>query len=85
MEGNPYAALVQMFRQDVGEQFPVQFRIGKVQTENPLSVDVAGALQTRESLVFTTPDSTYEQGAELLLIPIEEEQRYIVLAQVYGL
>lgn len=85
MEDNPFAALVRTIREDNDERLPAAFRVGTVQAESPISIDIGGALQERAALVFTSPEPYYERGSKLLLIPIEDEQRYIVLGRLYGL
>ena len=166
MEDNPYSSMINMFRGDATDTRPVIWRIGTVLTENPLTVDINGAVQDESALVFTRPpyadyidleiDDTslryddlnetiqhtltvephthtatvsssvaatvsidlatlayqhtaiqphnhtgvteghkhtgrvknwmpkYEKGTSLLLLPIEDEQRYIVIARLYG-
>jgi len=127
MEDNPYSALVGLMRVSAKESTPVAFRIGVVVNEDPLSIDIGGALQEAEALVHattspfvevtvdteiatTTPHShsggdqssvtvnphahsarvtnklpRFFRGESLLLVPIEDEQRYIVLARLVGL
>ena len=128
MEENPYSAFIGAIRKETENIMPAIFRTGIVANEDPLAVDIGGALQGRTSLVYATPspfvavevDPTtlqyndlpagegphthpgvtedhihtarvtnllpiFKRGENLLLIPIEEEQRYIVLARLVGL
>ena len=108
MEDDPYSKFVDMMRSDNKEITPPFLRIGTVASENPLTVDIGGALQEQNALVFaealpavavtvgtaeahyhsadvSVKPPKYDRGDKLLLIPIEEEQRYIVLARLVGL
>jgi len=126
MEDNPYSKFISVMQDTAGGMLPAVFRFGTVVTANPLSVDIGGALQTQDALVFATPSPfvevevdmttlrydcipevphnhigitedhnhtarvtrglpTFQKGDKLLLIPIEEEQRYIVLSRLVGL
>lgn len=85
MQDNPYAAIVNMFRDDTDERLPVSFRTGTVNGSSPISIDIGGALQEGSALVFTTENPYFERGQKVLLIPMEEEQRYIVLTRLVGL
>ena len=85
MEGNPYSAFVDLMHGCANEILPVGYRIGTVTSKSPLKVDIGGAVQERDALIFTSSAPSFEQGETLLMIPIENEQRYIILARLFGL
>lgn len=85
MQDNPFASIVNMVRGDTDDRLPVSFRIGTINSSSPISVDIGGALQERDALVFTTENPYFERGQKVLLLPIEEEQRYIVLTRLVGI
>lgn len=82
MQENPFSMIVQMVREDNKSQIPVTFRFGQVISTIPLKVDVAGTVQETDSLLKNKILSTFEVGDKLLLVPIEDEQRYIILCKV---
>jgi len=84
MEGNPYAVLLQTLRKDADARIPVSFRFGTVITADPLRIEVAGTVQEAEDLIKNAALSEFAVGDSLLLVPIENEQRYIILCRVVG-
>lgn len=82
MEENPYSLLLKNIRNDIRKRIPPAFRLGTVIETNPLRIDVAGTVQTNESLLKSEGLDIFTRGERLLLIPIEEEQRYIILCKV---
>ena len=85
MQDNPFSKIVSIMRDNAHEVSPTSFRIGKVISEYPISIDIGGAVQKTDSLVFTTEYPSFRTGEKVLMIPIEEEQRYIVITRVVGL
>ena len=108
MEDNPFSALVGIMRNEAEGAAPAAWRIGKVASDSPLSIEVGGAAQDSGSLVAAYAPSRvavsvdeseshshaaegeaeaprYRRGDMVLLLPIEEEQRYIILAKLVGL
>jgi hypothetical protein len=80
MENNPFTTMVQAIRDD--NKTPAAYRIGTVKSISPLEVDVAGTIQDHDSLLKNEMIITFEFGDRLLLIPIDDEQRYIILCKV---
>ncbi len=80
MEGNPFASIVQIIRDD--NKAPVFYRLGIVSSDDPLMVDVAGTTQDNSSLIKNGMMVSFEVGDRLLLLPIEDEQRYIIICKV---
>ena len=82
MEENPYSLLLKNIRNDIRKRIPPAFRLGTVIGINPLRIDVVGTVQTNEFLLKNEGLDIFTRGEKLLLIPIEEEQRYIILCKV---
>lgn len=84
MEDNPFAALVKNIREDNKSQIPVSLRLGTVLSAVPLELDVAGTVQDQSSLLKNDLLTHFTRGDRLLLAPIEDEQRYIIICKVVG-
>ena len=82
MEDNPFTKLVEVIRGDSKSQIPVMFRFGTVLSVNPLRLEVAGTVQDESSLQKNSQLSYFTVGDRLFLVPIEDEQRYIILCKV---
>lgn len=82
MEGNPYAILLQALRGDTDTRIPVSFRFGTVISADPLQVEAAGTIQEADDLLKNAVLEEFSIGDGLLLVPIESEQRYIILCKV---
>ncbi len=80
MSDNPFSKIVTVIRED--NKAPAGYRFGTVTSVSPLTVDVAGNSQDDSSLLKNYALVSFEIGDRLLLIPIEDEQRYIVLCKV---
>lgn len=82
MQDNPYSKLVQALRQDKLDTLPATFREGKVISINPLRIEVAGNIQLKEDLKKNSGLSPLEVGDRCLLVPLEDEQQYLILCKV---
>ncbi|MDF2511002.1 MAG: hypothetical protein K0S04_868 [Herbinix sp.] len=82
MENNPFLSMVQNIRDDNRLQTSVSYRLGTVASVTPFTVDVAGIRQQANSLLKNHLITDFEVGSQLLLFPIENEQRYIILCRV---
>ncbi len=82
MQDNPFSAMVRAIREDNKSQLPVLFRLGTVTSVNPLRIDVAGLIQSGRDLLKNNILNYFEPGDCLLLTPIEDEQRYIIICKV---
>jgi uncharacterized protein involved in copper resistance len=82
MANNPFMSTVQSIRRDYKSQTSAAYRIGTVTSVIPLSVDVAGTSQNSSELLKNDMLYDLELGDRLLLLPIEDEQRYIILCRV---
>lgn len=88
MEDSPFAALVEVFRGGDGETGLVMGRVLSWPTveapEMAHKVLVGGNTQERGALLRNEALGEYglAAGDEVLLLPIEEEQRYVILCKV---
>jgi len=82
MEDNPYVLFIQKICEQIKKMQPVNIRMGEVTSVGPLKLVVAGTVQTSEALLKNKALATLEIGDQLLLIPIEDEQRYIIVCKV---
>jgi hypothetical protein len=81
MENNPFASVVKNIRNDSKAQVPALYRIGTVESVNPFIVNVVGIVHDNTSFYKNTLLVNFLIGDQLLLIPIEDEQRYIILCK----
>lgn len=79
---NPFLNVIKSIREDNKTQAPAYYRLGTVTSILPLKVDVAGAIQDDSSLLKNSEIAYLEIGNRLLLIPIEDEQRYVIVCKV---
>lgn len=85
MEDNPFLTMVKTIRQVSKSQIPANFRFCTVVKADPLQLDVAGTIQDKDSVLKNSTINTFAEGDMLLLVPIEEEQRYIILCKVVSI
>lgn len=79
---NPFSSVVQEMLHYNKSKNPASFRMGTVLSEVPLKVDVAGLIHDNRSLLKNSSLNILYSGDRLLLVPIEEEQRYIIICKV---
>ena len=82
MESNPFSALVEAIREDSQKRIPAYYRFGNIVSENPLKVNVGGIIQDSGALFKNASLSYFNEGDRVLLIPIEDEQRYVIVCKV---
>ena len=82
MENNPFVSFVSRIRQDTQENQPILCRFGRVMHTNPLEVETEGITLSGSELVKSSHLTSFEAGDTLLLLPIENEQRHIILVKV---
>lgn len=82
MQDNPYSELVRVLRQDAKEQFPTNYRFGKVVSAIPLRLEVAGTIQEKKDLRKSSELPTLLVGDICFLVPMEDEQKYLILCKV---
>ena len=90
MEDNPYFKLAEMLKHQASSS-KGDLTLGKVITapdednpDRPLIVAVGGTLQEREDLLLNTELDPlgFAAGDQLLMLPIDEAQRYIIICKV---
>ncbi len=84
MEDNPYVELLQMMRQQGKSQIPVTIRFGTIISANPLKVDVGNTVQEKDDLLKNADIGELHSGDTVLLVPIEDNQRHIIICRVVG-
>ena len=89
MEDNPFSAMVAMVRNMSRDQVPASYRFGTViyRITDPKPIKILVAEQELELELFLRSNSvgtitSQNAGDTLLLVPIEDEQRYIILCKV---
>jgi hypothetical protein len=82
MENNPFTSVIKNIREYGKTQMPAIYRLGNVISVAPLIVEVAGMSQEDDVLLKNDLILQLKIGDELLLFPIEEEQRFIILCKV---
>ena len=82
MEVNPYTELVKKLREDAANRTPVFLRFGKVTSTDPLKVEVSGTVQEKTNFLKDQRITSFEIDDNLLLLPIEEDQRFIIICKV---
>ena len=82
MEDNPFTQMIKNIRKDNQTQIPAAIRIGTVTSVTPFILDVAGTIQDENSVLKNSLITSFMTGDMLLLVPVEEEQRYIIICKV---
>ncbi|MFZ7103366.1 MAG: DUF2577 family protein [Peptococcaceae bacterium] len=85
MEGNPYAELVKNIREDLKAQTPVAYCFGTVVNIDPLKIEVSGTVQESFDLLRSNIVVGLNKGDSVLLLPIEDQQRFIILCKVVSI
>ena len=85
MEDNPFVTMIKAITQVSKSQIPAAFRFGTVASINPLRLDVAGTTQDESAILKNNLIDNFMLGDRLLLAPIEDEQRYIILCKVVSI
>ncbi len=82
MEDNPYQKLLIMIRAQASGQVPVTFRFGTVISVSPLKIEVSDTVQTADDLLKNNAIGVLNSGDSVLLVPFEEDQRFIILCKL---
>ena len=82
MEDNPYIKLINRIKAENESNFPTMYRLGKVNSVEPLKIEVDNLILEKEDFLKNSNIQIFYQGEILLLIPIEQEQRYVIVAKV---
>lgn len=82
MEDNPFLKLVNRIKNENESNYPTTHRFGTVNSSNPLKIEIEGLTFESEELLKSSHLISFKIGEELLLIPIENGQRYVIIAKV---
>ena len=91
MQEDPYQALVQVMRAQSRETQPAGLTLGQVTSwpsedrpDRPHKVVVADTIQEQEDLYQNAALGRYglSAGDQVLLLPVEESQRYLIICKV---
>lgn len=86
MEDNPYSMLLNIIRGDAADRQAPSFFIGTVIKRDPLQIDVAGLTQDKTTLrINYSIRNSLGKGDEVLLLPYEDQQRFIAICKVVSL
>jgi hypothetical protein len=83
MNDNPFSSVVKTIRED--NKSPESYRLGTVTSVSPLIVEVSGTSQDESDLLKNDTLTSFEIGDRLFLVPIENEQRYIIICKVVNI
>ncbi len=84
MEDNPYSKFFELIKTQAVSQIPITFRFGTVVSTTPLKIEVSNTVQTAADLLKSDSIHELRRGDSVLLIPFEEDQRFIILCKVVG-
>lgn len=82
MEDNPYTKLLSLVKEQAAEQIPITFRFGNVMSVTPLKVEVSSTVQSAQDLLKGDSLGELHAGDSVLMIPLEENQRFLILCKV---
>ncbi|WP_312695607.1 DUF2577 family protein [Caproiciproducens sp.] len=82
MEDNPYSKLLALVSEQAGKQIPITFRFGTVLSAAPLKIEVSNTVQSSSDLLKSNAIGELHSGDTILLIPFEENQRFLILCKV---
>lgn len=84
MRESPYSGILNMIGDRAKGQIPVSFRPGKVTGTDPLKVMVSETEQSGSSLVKNASIGELNTGDDVMLVPLDGDQRFLVLCKVVG-
>lgn len=82
VEDNPYIKLIKRINKENKSSYPTMYRFGRVMSINPLKIDVENLMLEKDDFLKNSNITIFYIGDTLLLIPIEDEQRYVIVAKV---
>ena len=82
MYDNPYSALISIFRRDADERAGSPSTVGTVLSVSPLRISMSG-ITLEPAQLFKNPEiSNLEKGNTVLLVPLENRQRFLMVCKV---
>lgn len=82
LQENPYSGILKIVKDNAAKQIPAVVRFGTVTSVSPLKILVQGLEQSGNALIRNPDISEFKAGDAVLLIPVDSEQKYIVLCKV---
>lgn len=82
MQGNPYSAILKLMGDQGEERIPEPYYIGKVESVNPLSVSFSNTVQKGSDLFKNANIGELFSGDTVFLVPINDNQQFIILCKV---
>lgn len=82
MSESPYSGFINMCREEARGQIPASFLFGKVVSANPLAVTVSKTNQSGSNLLKSASLGLLMPDDDVLLIPLENNQKFLVLCKV---
>ncbi len=82
MEDNPYSKILSLIKRQTGEQIPTVFRFGTVLSAVPLKIEVSNTVQEGSDLLKSSSIGELFSGDTVLLVPLDEDQRFLILCKV---
>lgn len=82
MEDNPYIKLIKRIIEENKSSYPTTYRFGRVMSINPLKIEVDNLTLDKDDFLKNSNITIFYIGDTLLLTPIEDEQRFVIVAKV---
>lgn len=82
MEDNPFVGFITKIREDSRANYPTMHRFGRIVSTQPIQVEVDDTIYEESDLLKNDSITNFTVNDNVLLLPIEEEQRYIILLKV---
>lgn len=84
MMDDPYSGIIRLLREEAGGQVPVYFRFGTVQSADPLRISVGQTEQAGNDLLKNAGIGELHSGDSVLLVSLDNDQKFLVLCKVVG-
>lgn len=84
MQENPYSGILSVISERAKGQIPVTFWLGKVTGVSPLKVSVSHTEQAGNDLLKNADIGELHSGDDVLLLPFDSNQKFIILCRVVG-
>jgi hypothetical protein len=82
MPENPYSGMLNIWREEARGQIPTSFLFGEVKAVSPLVITVSKTNQSGNSLIKNATIGELKAGDSVLIIPLESNQRFLILCKV---
>lgn len=82
MQENPYSGILRMIGDKAAGQIPAAFRYGTVKSVSPLVVTVSKTDQSGNDLLKNADLGELHIGDSLLLVPMDNDQKFLILCRM---